>query len=140
MPCQIKTSSHSSSSASPESRYWFARHSKSIIFLILTLAVVGVYEAFRSPLPFFRQPTFRASLIGVDNGVMPIEQMEVTITRPIENAVIACRDLKMSARPPAADQPKSICLLTGAWTWFKRSSRSTPSWREFKARSDHGSD
>jgi len=27
---------------SPESRYWFARHSKSIIFLILTLAVVGV--------------------------------------------------------------------------------------------------
>jgi len=25
--------------------------------------------------------------VGVDNGVMPIEQMEVTITRPLENAV-----------------------------------------------------
>ena len=26
-------------------------------------------------------------MIGVDNGVMPVEQMEVTITRPIEDAV-----------------------------------------------------
>ena len=37
-----KTPSSSSSSAHPESKYWFARHSKSIIFLILTLAVVGL--------------------------------------------------------------------------------------------------
>ncbi len=26
-------------------------------------------------------------MIGVDNGVMPVEQMEVTITKPIEDAV-----------------------------------------------------
>ncbi len=70
-----------------ESRYWFARHSKSIIFLILTLAVVGIYEALSLPIAVFPATDFPRIIIGVDNGVMPIDQMEVTITRPIENAV-----------------------------------------------------
>jgi multidrug efflux pump subunit AcrB len=82
-----KTPSHSNSSASPESQYWFARHSKSIIFLILTLAVVGVYEALSLPIAVFPATNFPRIIIGVDNGVMPIEQMEVTITRLLENAV-----------------------------------------------------
>ncbi len=70
-----------------ESHYWFARHSKSIIFLILTLAVVGIYEAFTLPIAVFPETKFPRIIIGVDNGVMPINQMEVTITRPLENAV-----------------------------------------------------
>src|ERR1700684_2655293 len=79
--------SRSSSIEKPESRYWFARHSKSIIFLILTLAVVGVYEALSLPIAVFPATNFPRIIVGVDNGVMPIEQMEVTITRPLENAV-----------------------------------------------------
>ena len=82
-----KKSSHSAPIASPESRYWFSRHSKSIIFLILTLAVVGVYEALSLPIAVFPATNFPRIIVGVDNGVMPIEQMEVTITRPLENAV-----------------------------------------------------
>src|ERR1700733_7094302 len=82
-----KTSSANGSSASPESRYWFARHSKSIIFLISMLAVVGVYEALSIPIAVFPATNFPRIIIGVDNGVMPINQMEVTITRPLENAV-----------------------------------------------------
>src|ERR1700722_17700462 len=82
-----KTSSHSAPTPAPESRYWFARHSKSIIFLILTLAVVGVYEALSLPIAVFPATNFPRIIVGVDNGVMPIEQMEVTITRPLENAV-----------------------------------------------------
>ena len=78
---------HPGPNASPESRYWFARHSKSIIFLILTLAVVGVYEALSLPIAVFPATNFPRIIVGVDNGVMPIEQMEVTITRPLENAV-----------------------------------------------------
>jgi len=70
-----------------KSQYWFARHSKSIIFLILTLAAVGVYEALSLPIAVFPATNFPRIIIGVDNGVMPIEQMEVTITRPIEEAV-----------------------------------------------------
>jgi multidrug efflux pump subunit AcrB len=76
-----------SSSEHPEARYWFSRHSKSIIFLILTLAVVGVYEALSLPIAVFPATNFPRIIVGVDNGVMPIEQMEVTITRPLENAV-----------------------------------------------------
>ncbi len=68
-------------------RYWFARHSKSIIFMILTLAVVGIYEAFTLPIAVFPTTNFPRIIVGVDNGVMPINQMEVTITRPIEEAV-----------------------------------------------------
>jgi multidrug efflux pump subunit AcrB len=70
------------------SRYWFARHSKSIVFLVCTLALVGGYLAYTSiPVAVFPSTNFPRIIIGVDNGVMPIDQMEVTITRPIESAV-----------------------------------------------------
>ncbi len=69
------------------SHYWFARHSKSIIFLIIVLSVVGIYEALSIPIAVFPQTNFPRIIVGVDNGVMPIDQMEVTITRPIEEAV-----------------------------------------------------
>src|SRR5215813_10569752 len=67
--------------------YWFARHSKSIIFLIIVLAIIGIYEGYQLPVAVFPTTNFPLIKIGVDNGVMPIEQMEVTITRPIEQAV-----------------------------------------------------
>src|SRR6202163_4807791 len=76
-----------STAAEQESRYWFSRHSKSIVFLISMLAVVGVYEALSIPIAVFPSTNFPRIIIGVDNGVMPINQMEVTITRPIEEAV-----------------------------------------------------
>ena len=69
------------------SRYWFARHSKSIIFLVIALAAVGIYEALSIPIAVFPNTQFPRVIIAVDNGVMPIGQMEVTITRPIEEAV-----------------------------------------------------
>jgi len=68
-------------------RYWFARHSTSIVFLICMLAVIGVYEALTLPVAVFPTTNFPRVIIGVDNGVMPIEQMEVSITRPLEDAV-----------------------------------------------------
>jgi multidrug efflux pump subunit AcrB len=70
-----------------ESRYWFARHSKSIIFVVIVLVVLGIYEALSIPIAVFPATNFPRIIVGVDNGVMPIDQMEVTITRPIELAV-----------------------------------------------------
>lgn len=67
--------------------FWFVRHSKSIIFLIVTLALVGGYEAFQVPVAVFPAADFPRIIIGVDNGVTPINQMLVTVTRPIEEAV-----------------------------------------------------
>src|SRR2546425_343648 len=83
----IKTLAPTGVPPEQESRYWFARHSKSIIFLILTLTVVGIYEALTLPIAVFPTTNFPRIIVGVDNGVMAINQMEVTITRPIEEAV-----------------------------------------------------
>ena len=70
-----------------DERYWFTRYAKSLIFLILILAIAGAYLAFTIPISVFPTTDFPRVLIGVDNGVMPIDQMMVTITRPIEEAV-----------------------------------------------------
>jgi multidrug efflux pump subunit AcrB len=51
------------------------------------LTAVGVYEALTLPVAVFPTTNFPRIIIGVDNGVMPIEQMEIAITRPIEEAV-----------------------------------------------------
>ncbi len=67
--------------------YWFARYSKSIVFLILILSGAGIYLAFNIPISVFPTTDFPRVLVGVDNGVMPIDQMMVTITRPIEESV-----------------------------------------------------
>jgi CzcA family heavy metal efflux pump len=70
-----------------DNSYWFTRHSRSVIFLILTLALLGGYLAFTIPVSVFPSTNFPRILISIDNGVMPIDQMTVTITRPIEETV-----------------------------------------------------
>ena len=70
-----------------ENSYWFSRLSKPMIFLIITIAILGVYLAFTIPVSVFPETNFPRILIAVDNGVMPIDQMMVTITRPIEETV-----------------------------------------------------
>ena len=76
---------------SPDQRltgqHWIAQHSRPVIFLTLTLAFLGAYLAFTIPVSVFPSTDFPRVLIGVDNGVMPIDQMMVTVTRPIEEAV-----------------------------------------------------
>ena len=78
---RLRTSSPS------DERYWFTRYSKSLIFLILVLVMAGAYLAFTIPISVFPTTDFPRVVIGVDNGVMPIDQMMVTITRPIEESV-----------------------------------------------------
>ena len=66
---------------------WFSRYSRPILFLIVTLAIAGGYLAFSIPVAVFPNTDFPRIIIGVDNGVMPIDQMLVTVTRPLEEAV-----------------------------------------------------
>jgi Cu/Ag efflux pump CusA len=51
------------------------------------LTLAGVYAAFQVPISVFPETSFPRVVIGVDNGVMPVEQMQVTITKRIEDAV-----------------------------------------------------
>ncbi len=67
--------------------FWVARSTCTIFFFTVIFTGIGIYLAFRVPISVFPETSFPRVVIGVDNGVMPVEQMEVTITRPIENAV-----------------------------------------------------
>src|SRR5215471_10896732 len=69
------------------SQPWFRKLSSPILFLLISLALVGVFLAFSIPVAVFPNTDFPRILIAVDNGVMPIDQMLVTITRPLEEAV-----------------------------------------------------
>src|SRR5467141_1436745 len=73
---------------------WFHRLSSPILFLTISLALVGGYLALTIPVSVFPNTDFPRIVVGVDNGVMPIDQMLVTITRPIEEAVNSVPGLK----------------------------------------------
>jgi CzcA family heavy metal efflux pump len=66
---------------------WFHRLSRPVLFLTISLALVGGYLALSIPVSVFPSTDFPRIVVGVENGVMPIDQMLVTITRPIEEAV-----------------------------------------------------
>ena len=70
-----------------ESSFWLAAAAKPIFFFLALLTLAGIYMAFQVPISVFPETNFPRVVIGVDNGVMPVEQMQVTITKPIEDAV-----------------------------------------------------
>jgi len=70
-------------------RFWLLRFRGPIFFFLIVITLIGVYAAGRVPISVFPETNFPRVVIGVDNGVMPVEQMQVTITKPIEDAVNA---------------------------------------------------
>ena len=71
----------------PQKEFWLSRSVRTIFFFALALTIAGAYAAFQVPISVFPDTNFPRVVIGVDNGVMPVEQMQVTITKPIEDAV-----------------------------------------------------
>ena len=67
--------------------FWITRHATTILFCIILLSLAGIYLAGKIPISVFPDTNFPRVVIGVDNGVMPVEQMQITITKPIEEAV-----------------------------------------------------
>ena len=70
-----------------ETPFWLAGAAKPIFFFLAILTLAGIYTAFQVPISVFPEINFPRVVIGVDNGVMPVEQMQVTITKPIEDAI-----------------------------------------------------
>ena len=101
--------------------HWTARHGKPIIFVILTLVAVGVYLALTIPVAVFPEADFPRIVVGVDNGVAPIDQMLVTVTRPIEEAVNSVQGLEQRAvdHQPRHRGSRSVLLLE-RWTCSRR--------------------
>ncbi|HEU5457859.1 MAG TPA: efflux RND transporter permease subunit, partial [Terracidiphilus sp.] len=78
---------HAPSVQGSQKPFWLARSTRTVFFFAAVLTVAGIYLALQVPIAVFPQTNFPRIVIGVDNGVMPAEQMQVTITRPIEDAV-----------------------------------------------------
>jgi CzcA family heavy metal efflux pump len=70
-----------------ERPFWLVRYRGLIFFFLVMLSLAGIYAAQQVPISVFPETNFPRVVIGVDNGVMPVEQMQVTITKPIEDAV-----------------------------------------------------
>lgn len=77
-----------------QNRYWLVRFRGPIFFFLIVLSIAGIYAAQKVPIAVFPETNFPRVVIGIDNGVMPVDQMQVTITKPIEDAVNAVPGLK----------------------------------------------
>jgi len=66
---------------------WTRSHRRSILFLLLMLALAGVVAAFKLPVSLFPAVDFPRAVVSLDAGDQPAEQMEMLVTRPVEEAV-----------------------------------------------------
>ncbi|MES2151163.1 MAG: efflux RND transporter permease subunit [Pseudomonadota bacterium] len=66
---------------------WTRTHRRSILFLLLLLAIGGTLAAFRLPVSLFPTIDFPRVVVSLDAGDQPVEQMEMLVTRQVEEAV-----------------------------------------------------
>jgi CzcA family heavy metal efflux pump len=66
---------------------WTGAHRRSILFLLAMLALAGLAAAFRLPVSLFPAIDFPRVVVALDAGDQPAEQMEMLVTRPVEEAV-----------------------------------------------------
>jgi CzcA family heavy metal efflux pump len=62
-------------------------HGRALVFVAVSLSIAGVLFALQLPVSILPQTDFPRVVILVDNGITPVDQMLVTVTRPIEQAV-----------------------------------------------------
>src|SRR5437899_387440 len=93
--------------------FWLARHTKTVFFFTIVLGLAGIYLALRVPISVFPETDFPRVVIGIDNGVMPVEQMQVLITKPIEDAVNSVPGL-MTVRSTTSRGSAEVSLF---FTW-----------------------
>ncbi len=66
---------------------WMQSHRRSVLFLFLMLALAGIVAALKLPVSLFPTVDFPRALVSIDVGDQPAEQMEMLVTRPVEEAV-----------------------------------------------------
>jgi CzcA family heavy metal efflux pump len=84
-----------SDGAAAHEAHWTARFSRPIIFVILLLIAIGGYLAFTIPVAVFPSTDYPRIVVAIDNGVTPINQMQVMVTRPVEEAMASVPGLEL---------------------------------------------
>jgi len=66
---------------------WTRSHRRSLLFLLAMLALAGLVAALKLPVSLFPTVDFPRAVVSLDAGDQPAEQMEMLVTRPVEDAV-----------------------------------------------------
>lgn len=66
---------------------WLSAHRRSVLFMVALLALAGALAAFRLPVSLFPTVQFPRVSLSLDAGDQPASQMELQVTRPVEEAV-----------------------------------------------------
>ncbi|MEK6301688.1 MAG: efflux RND transporter permease subunit [Acidobacteriota bacterium] len=64
-----------------------SNQSRAVVVLVGLLCAAGLYAAFQLPVAIFPQTDFPRVVIIIDDGVVPAQQVLVSVTRPIEEAM-----------------------------------------------------
>ncbi len=68
---------------------WAQRHARSILFLVIVLALGGVLGSFRLPVALFPHVNFPRVEVSLDAGDRPAERMATEVTYPLEQVLRA---------------------------------------------------
>jgi multidrug efflux pump subunit AcrB len=68
---------------------WIQSHRRSILFLIVVLALGGIAASRKLPVALFPHVNFPRVVVSLDAGDRPAEQMAIQVTWPVEEAVRA---------------------------------------------------
>lgn len=66
---------------------WAFRHRLSILFMLALLTLGGAISAFKLPVGLFPHVNFPRIVVSLNAGDRPAEQMEIAVTRPVEQAL-----------------------------------------------------
>ncbi len=66
---------------------WAQDHRRSILFLFLLLALGGLFASLQLPVSLFPDVAFPRVVVALEAGDQPARQMEMQLTRPVEEAV-----------------------------------------------------
>ena len=66
---------------------WMRQHRRSILFLLVLLAIAGMMASFRLPVTLFPNVDFPRVVVSLDAGDRPADLMMLTVTQPVEEAV-----------------------------------------------------
>ncbi|GLQ98861.1 efflux RND transporter permease subunit [Dyella mobilis] len=85
---------------------WMQRHRRSLLFLVLMLALGGIASAVFMPVALFPNVAFPRVQLALDAGDRPADQMAIEVTTPIEDAlrrVPGVRDVRSTTSRGSAD-------------------------------------
>ena len=73
---------------------WMHKHRRSLLFLAFILAIGGIAGAFNLPVSLFPDVSFPRVRVALDAGDQPADQMVVSVTRPVEEAIRRVRGVR----------------------------------------------